>query len=183
MTAPIPSELIGKGGVGLVMFHLARRGMEFMPTSGNSHMGDLWVKMPEGLKIFEVKTSTGSAWNVKISQAERVDYFAFVTLNEGEVWIAEKPDVVSKSTRQIGNHDRAIITRNSVEAIGHAWHKSMPPVIPSPHVRRVLPKAVPGAKGNRIVKKRLSDGTVKVYEYPPRRKLGHNRGTTNFVPR
>lgn len=44
----VDNRLTGKGGVGLVVFHCARLGMEAGETTGGSKQGDLWVRKSSG---------------------------------------------------------------------------------------------------------------------------------------
>src|SRR5690242_10082429 len=66
----IPAALVGRGGVALVMYHLARLGIEFTQTAKDSNEADLWVKLPSGpIVTVEVKTaSLGMGWPVKSAQ-------------------------------------------------------------------------------------------------------------------
>jgi hypothetical protein len=158
----VPSSLIGRGGLGLAMFHLARLGYEFVPTIGHSAEGDLWVRFGEALESVEVKTTRTGTWSIRAAQLARVSKVIFVDMEDGCCWIAGSAEV----RRNAGPTQTIAVTPPQLDRMGAtAWHKAIPKVCPNPQVM----KAIPGAKGNRVVRNRLADGTVKVYEYPPHR--------------
>jgi hypothetical protein len=163
MDKAIPKQLIGKAGVGLACFHLARRGHDFVLTTDNSLDGDLWVNFDGGMERVEVKATTRLGWNLRAKQLARVSRVIFADIQDGECWLASAVDVL----RTMRGRAEGVITRKQVEALGAAaWHKDTYRLVPR------NPKAIRGAPSAnakpRKVKKVLADGTTKIYFYPPR---------------
>ena len=157
---PIRSDLVGKGGVGLAMFHLARLGFEFVATTGHSANGDLWVRFGDAPEAVEVKTTRGGSWNLRPDQLSRVSRVVFVDMDDGSCWMAHAKDIATFcSTRK----SMCFHWRHMDAIKAEAWHKAMPKVCP-PKRAKATP-VTPGALGNRRVRKTLADGTVRVYEY------------------
>lgn len=159
------THLIGKGGVGLVMFHLARLNHEFMPTSDSSHCGDLWAEFDGKREAIEVKTSTNGFWTVRLNQADRVEKFAFVNLKSAGCWLISKDRILAEhreSTQRESGFFR--VNTRIVETIADtALHRSAPsPVLALPKPKR--PAHITGKWT--VVRKRLASGEEKVYRYP-----------------
>lgn len=157
---PVRADLVGKGGVGLAMFHLARLGFEFVPTTGHSAHGDLWVRFEDAPEAVEVKTTRGGSWNLRPDQLARVSRVIFVDMDDGCCWMALASNIAAFCSTRKSMH---LHWRHMAAIAAEAWHKAIPKVCP-PKDQKLAPVTI-GAKGNRRVKKTLADGTVRVYEY------------------
>ncbi len=165
----ISTSLIGKAGIGLAMFHLARLGYDFTVTTMNSQDGDLWVRFEGGLEMVEVKSTTTSCFHLRADQLARVIRVVFVVVNDGCCWCLPVEPVKAFVAERGGKH--ANMTPKQVADLGaEAWHKLFPRLAPAPKLtgpHRTPGPVTPGAKGNRVVIRKLADGTIKRYEYAP----------------
>lgn len=162
---PASSSLIGKAGVGLVMFHLGRLGYEFTQTTDSSRHGDLWVMFDSGPEVVEVKTVHATSWPVRRLQAQRVARFAFVSIEEGECWLADAALVLTL----IGAKEATAVGRQTLKAAGaRPLHRGIP--LPCPKRPTAEELVLAGEEVQwRTVRARLADGSVKEYRYPRRR--------------
>lgn len=158
------TQLIGKGGVGLVMFHLARMNHEFVATTDRSDVGDLWVRLDGRLQALEVKSSRTDAWTVRYDQAARVDWFAFVNISTAGAWLVRKDRVLEecRGKRQASPISCRLSGLSIARSAEMALHTMAPAVVPPPKANR--PDHVTGKWT--IVRKRLASGVEKVYRYP-----------------
>jgi hypothetical protein len=163
MDKAISKQLIGKAGVGLACFHLARRGYDFVLTTDNSLDGDLWVNFGGSMERVEVKSTTRMGWHLRAKQLKRVSRMVFADVQDGECWMVSACAVLAT----MRGRAEGTITRKQVEALGaEAWHKEMYRLLPrAPKIAQLVP-SVNGKP--RQIKKILADGTTKIYIYPPR---------------
>jgi hypothetical protein len=164
-----PNNLIGKGGVGLVMFYLARQGIEFVLTSDRSDQGDMWIDGPGGVLKAEIKTSTKEAWPVRIEQARRVDVFFFVHLLRGECWVLSSECVRSAIRAETRSSDTVTLTIKQIKQFSEG---DMSPLVLHPSGGRyraeVRARAVqlnPESVSTRTVRRKLASGEMKEYRY------------------
>ena len=156
------TSLVGKAALHLACFHLARLGHDFTITRENSKTGDLWVDFGSGIEVVEVKGMTAGAWQLRADQIARVSRFIFVAVDEGCCWMVP---VAPVADRLKGKTTTAITIRQVEGLNGECLHKRVGRVVPFWPTEK--PKYDPNGKGNRIVRKRLADGTVKEYRYGP----------------
>jgi hypothetical protein len=156
----IPSRLTGRAGVGLAMFHLGRLGYEFVATSEGSHAGDLWVDFGDGPEAVEVKASTTGAWHLRRPQLMRVRRVVFVNVADGTAWLADVAAVLAvwETTKQRGRNACTMTEKQLCSGNVIAWHRQVPRVVPKPS----RPAKQRYAK---TVKRKLADGTIRVYQY------------------
>lgn len=158
------TNLIGKGGVGLVMFHMARLNHEFTPTTESSNHGDLWVEFDGKKESVEVKTSNLGYWTVRFPQAKIVDRFVFVNLASAGVWMISSEKLLSSLNQcDVESGKQVRITTNFIEKVADsALHRIAPPPLALP--KRKRPTHITGKWT--VVRKRLASGEEKVYRYP-----------------
>lgn len=168
----IPSALVGRGGVALVMYHLARLGIEFTQTAKDSNEADLWVKLPSGpIVTVEVKTaSIGMGWPVKSAQLVRSEVYVFVDLRGACVWIMRTPDlrkVIAGTKQRATNGVYSLTLKMMPPETENAWQvfSQIDGWARVSVVKR--PKRPSRRKTDRIIRKTLADGTIKEYRYPP----------------
>lgn len=151
-------RLIGKAGVGLAMFHFGRLGHEFVATTLDSAAGDLWVDFGAGPVAVEVKAATVRAWTIGPGQISRASWFVFVSVNDGGCWL------IASDALQ-----RAFSTTAAIRISDTALAKLSPRALHSEVAvfRRTAapPEYVPGAKGWRTVRHKLTTGEIKEYRY------------------
>lgn len=166
MRQKLSTNLIGKAGVGLATYHLARLGFDFTVTTMNSLDGDLWVRFEGGLEMVEVKSSLAAAWHLRAEQLDRVSRVVFVLVDDACCWCLPVAPLRAFVAERGGKH--AVITQKQLAKLRpEEWHKATPRPAPLVVRARKAARMVPGAKGNRVVIRTLADGTVKRYEYAP----------------
>lgn len=168
-----PSELTERGGVALVEFHLARRGIESVRTQRNSDCGDIWANAPIGRISIEVKTTKSSnAWFMRRSQTGS-EIYCLVHLESARCWVMTEDEIdrLLKNATDIyvGKIAGIKITDLAKEDL-EAWHKigavKMGAVYRISRPGAASPQRSGRARADRIVKHHLADGTVKEYRYP-----------------
>lgn len=159
----ISNELVGKGGVGLVIFNLALRGIEFTETSKNSQHGDIWANFEgRGITKIEVKTATTDRWRINREQVNGVDLYALVNLPMAKVWIVDAIKIADVIAELPDAHPgKALLKISDLpgEAQG-AWGVAI-----SDFKDRKGYGARAGTKKPRSVRKKMADGTYKTYTY------------------
>jgi hypothetical protein len=154
------TALIGKAALHLACFHLARLGHDFTITRENSKTGDLWVNFGAGIEVVEVKGMTKSAWHLRADQISRVSRVIFVMVDDGACWMVHAPAVID----YLGDKPQRNLTIKQAAALGGvAMHKQVGRVAPV----RPRPATAASGKSGRVVRRRLADGTEKVYRYGP----------------
>lgn len=153
------SRLIEKGGIGLVMYQLARMGFEFTLTSENSDRGDIWVKFGQRAVAIEVKASTHSMWHLRDTQGAHVEFYCFVNIPNARCWILSRSEVLA-----LGNDRRR----------GEGVYMLRAPDMPAdalgnwgclvPQTKKGAPRVARAGKP-RVVRRRLATGEVKEYSY------------------
>jgi hypothetical protein len=159
-----PSPLIERGGLALVEFHLARRGIEAMRTQQHSDRGDIWAQAPIGMISIEVKTTAnGTGWFVNRRQHSS-EVYCLVHLDTARVWVltAEEMDGLLERATDIHAGKIASVMAKDLPADSlEAWNKiggvKMFGVGRFPHPNR--------HRSDRVVTHTLRDGTVKTYRY------------------
>lgn len=159
-------NLIGKAGVALATYHLLRLGHDLTATIGNSLDGDLWVSFPEGVEKVEVKSTLQNSWHIRAEQAAQVSRFMFVIVNQACCWMIDAAPVRAIFDNRKRFADGSITLPQLMAMTPRALHAEIPRVVP-PAERKPLGVVVPGAPGNRVILKKLRDGTIKRYEYAP----------------
>jgi hypothetical protein len=156
---------IGKAGLALVSFHLARLGYDFTATTDNSIAGDIWADLGSGPEVVEVKATTRPAWTLRRSQAARTNWYALVNIVDGDAWLVAAPAL---EARWAGAGCNALtIVGRELPSLAHiALHHQAPKIVPALPQKKQREPRVPIPGRVRQVSKRLADGTVKVYEYP-----------------
>lgn len=154
---PIRAHLIGKAAVSLLSFHLARRGIDFAPTTDSSSSGDIWADMGGGVVAIEVKGSVKGAWHVRAFQTDRIAHWVFVGISDARCWLVEG----DKVRASLGGKTTKVITLREIETMGGTpLHVGAPPVL-APRIPNMTIKA----RAARRVRKRLASGEVKEYVY------------------
>lgn len=184
------THLTGRGGIGLVTFHLARRRIEFAVTADKSPAGDIWISVRGEKYGIEVKTCRDVIkWQIKKSQIKAVDFYVLVAMRTAQCFIlttAEMSYAVSRSPLLYG--DVCMVDRASIDpATMNAWDRF------DGHIASVeiIPNTRPGANktvalkyAQKTVRKTLADGTVKTYSYDrsPRKVWTPTPGYIPFTP-
>lgn len=160
----ITPKHIGRAGLSLVCFHLARMGYEFTTTTDNSVAGDIWADLGNGPEVMEVKATLRPAWTLRRCQAARTKWYVLVNVADGDTWLVAAASVASlwQNTKKDA---LTLMGRDMPELAQMALHRQAPRLFPEsappkPRKRREL---VSGRI--RRVKKRLANGEVKIYEY------------------
>lgn len=168
-------HLTGRGGVGLVMFFLARKKIDFALTPDRSPLGDIWVSVAGQKYGIEIKTSRDKlSWQVKASQIAKVDFYALVSMDKAQCFILTSEEMrasVAVSPCMYG--DVHLVARSKFnDGTLNAWGKidgisgGATPDVALRH-RQTKNGAVRFHK--KTVTKTLSDGTQKTYVYQPTR--------------
>jgi len=160
------TSLIAKAGVGLSMFHLARNGLEFVTTIGNSDAGDMWVRLPVGgLVPVEIKASFEGKWNLRREQLTRVKFIILTDIGEARCWVLSQAEVLSFARNDAEGF--CVVKRALPKESEDAW--SLFGVIPMatrrPRAYRTPPP--PSGKFHRV-RKLLANGQIKEYTYDRR---------------
>ena len=151
------NHLVGKGGVGLVMYHLARNGIEFTETHSSSDKGDLWVLAGKEVRIVEIKSTTSKAWNVRLPQIARSHYFAMVNLISARVWILPGDELANLIAKAYPRSAQSVVITEPMLPPGRAdqWSLLKPETVSRPrlplasaqeHVSFHLPNRAPSVK-------------------------------------
>lgn len=163
--APKDRYLTGKGGVGLVMFHLAKLRIEFAVASDNCPFGDIWIHLA-GQKIgIEVKTTRrGSDWHVRKSQLGSADFYCFVSMDNASIYVLPHSEVASLVRDAAKVYDGvALISDRALRRESlFDWGclRGLPQnEAPRPKRRRYI--------STRTVKRVMANGETKIYMYPP----------------
>lgn len=171
--------LVGQAGVSLAVFHLARLRLEYAVTRANCPLGDVWVDVRGRKLSLEVKTSAeGEAWKIRLAQIGRTDIYSLVSLRTGVcyiLWAAEmKPlaEAASAIYDGVANVTLAAIPDHARNAWARIKSYTDRPVV-DPKTKKFgidmrVQRDVPVRyKSTRTVKRRLANGEIKVYVYPP----------------
>jgi hypothetical protein len=153
------AHLLGKAGVGLVMFHFGRLGHEFTLTNEGSLAGDIWVDFGAGPEAVEVKSTWQQKWALRRKQAERVKWFALVNLSDGDCWLIRSADILAGWENVAA--PLTVTGKRIIEMGARGLHHAAP--VLSAAAKGAAPRTRRG--GIRRVKKRLADGSIKIYEY------------------
>lgn len=163
---PYNRFLTGKGGVGLAMFQLAKRRIEFAMTWDNCPIGDLWIEVRGAKFSIEVKTCRGATnWLVSRAQIGRADFYCFVSMENASCYIATSDEVkaAARSAPDSTPGIAAITDRDIGYDCREAWSKI---TAKAEHKPWAGPK-----RSNRVaprtVRRTLADGSVKTYTYAP----------------
>ena len=157
----ISHHLMGKAGVGLLMFHFGRLGYEFTQTSEGSHAGDLWVDFGQGPEAVEIKATRLPRWGLRSLQTSRVRWVAFVNLTDADCWLLPAAKILQV---RASTADGFQITGAQVIAMGAQGLHHAAPVLSDAAKK---PPAKPREKSGKVrrVKKKLASGEIKIYEY------------------
>lgn len=165
------TQLTGRGGVGLVIFHLARLRFEFSETPFNSDAGDLWVQCRDGTIIaVEVKTTTTGSWHIRRGQLFCASIFAFVHLRTARVAIMTAREVqeLLREVKQPLSRDHFSISEFDLPSSSNqAWHLFGAANDASLSISETFCARRPHRSCTKRVKKRLASGEIKEYVYPP----------------
>lgn len=165
-------HLTGHGGLGLVMFFLARKKIDFALTPERSPLGDIWVSVSGCKYGIEVKTCRGKlAWQIDTRQINNVDFYVLVSMDKAECFILSSMEMVAHvagAPRVYGNV--YMVTRGQIDdGALNAWDKiggisggGVDVVL-----RRVRTKGPAFRTSTKTVRKTLADGTEKTYVYRP----------------
>lgn len=176
------SKLTGRGGVGLVIFHLARLGIEYRETHLDSGQADIWLRLPNGrMMLGEVKASFQQSWQVKRSQVAMSDVFFMVDMRMARVHLLTKEEVlqVLAASRQSG--PQYTIARTQLPRSAEAnWGLLFGGPDQQIYVPSLDNRQLVETGKNRTVTHKLADGSVKTYTYPVRVKapVRHQNGQT-----
>lgn len=163
-------HLTERGGMGLVVFHLARRKIEFALTPERSPLGDIWASVG-GRKIgIEVKTCRDvMKWHVRKSQIHRVEYYVLVSMHNARCFVLtarEMAEIVRNS--HVLSGDVHIVSREAIDDLAlNAWGKLDGEHTPnlSPGILGPKPDRRTLYSSTRTVRRKLADGTMKTYTY------------------
>lgn len=160
------SYLTGKGGVGLVTFHLARMRVEFAVTSDHCPFGDIWIDV-DGRKFgIEVKTSGhGQYWHINRNQTKAADFYCLVDMRDAKCYVLTSVDLEVLLGRLIHRSPKlAVISRKDLsESWVNAWH-IIAGTTDDP-VRLFSPRRIKGKKPRKVTHT-LKNGEKVTYEYP-----------------
>jgi hypothetical protein len=151
-------RMVEKAGLGLVIWNLARRGIECLPTTENSSQGDLWAKLLDGQMIrIEVKAMTSTGWHIRRGQALRADCFVFVSIHDARCWVLSQEQVALAIAEGSDRGECVVITKAKMPAsAADSWSG----------LSASQPKQPRSYRSARVVRKVLADGTTKTYRYP-----------------
>lgn len=156
------ANLIGKAGVGLAMFHLARLGHEFVMTSTCSHAGDLWVDFGNGPETVEVKTTARPQWSLRRDQTNRVKWVILVNISDADCWLLPV-SALGGGWRKTEKDNLLVLGKNLLSLGAKSLHASAPSIL---RIAKPTRPIRTGTRKPRMVKKVLASGEVKYYEYP-----------------
>ena len=164
------NRLTERGGVGLVMFHLARLGLEFVVTYDGSAHGDVWVHTRSGKVGLEVKaTLRQTAWHISRSQVGRSEFYCLVRLDEGLVYVVPSDVVASLIEKATNVYDGiAILSGRTIpKEYRGAWRLLGVSDLDKPDALD-RPQRFPAKwrRHTRRVTRTLASGEVKTYVYP-----------------
>lgn len=165
--APRDRYMIGRGGVGLVMYHLAKRRIEFALTPDTSPLGDVWIDVAGTKAGVEVKTSRrGEAWHIKLRQIGAAEFYVLVCLDDATCYVLTSSEMKTAATlcRSIYEGIAALSSRDIPREAIDGWHKLSGTDAPKRKKRRSY--SATGKKPRRVTRT-LADGRVVVYQYPP----------------
>ena len=141
------------------MFHLSRRGHDCVLTTDSCGSGDIWMEAGGALRRIEVKGAARPVWAVRSVQFDTVELFAFANVADGTCWI-----VSTASLREYSKihklKPRSCITLSQVEGLGGIR-------LDQGFRTFSQPKVVARYGSRRVMRKKMPDGTHKVYTYPP----------------
>lgn len=162
-------QLTGRGGIGLVCFHLARRRIEFVVMPDRCASGDVWAQIGSRKFGVEVKTShKATAWQIKKSQLASVDYYVLVAMDSARCFILTPVELASllvTCPRMYG--DVHILKGNQIpEKHRDAWGRIDGWASDSDGSALVIVRPRGARKSAKVVKKRLANGSIKTYTYP-----------------
>lgn len=164
-------HLTERGGIGLVIFHLARRKIEFALTLERSPLGDIWASIGDRKISIEVKTCRDAMkWQVRKSQASRVEYYVLVAMDAAKCFVLTSGEM-AKILRDapIIYGDICLVGRDKIADLAlNAWGKLDGKHSPnlSPGILGPKPIFRAAYKHTRTVRRKLADGTMKTYTYP-----------------
>lgn len=161
-------QLTGRGGIGLVCFHLARRRIEFVVMPDRCASGDIWAQV-DGRKFgIEVKTSHRlAAWQIKKSQLAAVEHYVLVALDSARCFIltpGELADILTTCPRLYGDV-HMVKAAQIPQKYRDAWVR----IDGRPSTNDGCGLAVVGVRGGvkkpKTVRKKLANGSIKTYTY------------------
>ena len=160
------TNLIGKAGVGLAIFHFARLGFEANVTDFNSPSCDLWVRFPSGIEMVEVKTSIRDTWTLRGNQTSIARWIFFASLQSGAAWLL----CGEKAAAMFAERGKPfVIPRRQLDGIADlSFHREGPEMVLTPEVvERIRESRKVGGKERRpkIIRKTLASGEVRTYTY------------------
>jgi len=121
------------------------------------------VNFGESLERVEVTTTINHAWHLREGQLSRVSRVILVLVDDGCCWMIEARHL-RDFIGEMRSKSASITVRQLTSLNPAAWHKEVPRLcLPVPPKTQ---KAIKGQPGNRVLVKRLADGTTKRYEYP-----------------
>ena len=155
--------MIGKGGVGLVVYHLAKRRIEFAITSDHCPSGDIWIEVAGKKSGIEVKTCRkGRAWHVNRRQVGAAEFYCLVSFETAACFVVTGQEMaVAAADAPNAYRGIALVSDHHLPAASfNAWEKltGRPEKTPRQPIRYT---------STRRVTRRMKDGSTKVYEYPP----------------
>lgn len=166
---PTTNRLVEKAAIGLCVWQLSRRGFETVLTTTNSHEGDIWVSAPDR-RMFrvEVKGSTSTLWNIRRAQCRTADFFLLVSIHTARVYVLSRDEIIGNLPLHYSRGDEvySVTSKRLPTSSLDDWGAFGPTAASFSAMRTDEPLLGDGR--TRTVKKRLADGTIKVYRYPMR---------------
>jgi len=164
----LDKQLTGRGGIGLVCYHLARRRIEFVVMPDRCASGDIWAQIGGRKFGIEVKTShRAAAWQIKKSQLAAVEHYVLVAMDSARCFIltpAELADILATCPCIYG--DVHMLKANQIpEKHRDAWGRLDGRSLDNDGRSLVVVRARGGLKKPKVVKKKLADGSIKIYQY------------------
>jgi hypothetical protein len=159
------SQLVGRAGLALVEFQLGRRGFDFIQTAGNSKSGDIWAEIETGRVSIEVKTTArGKSWFVKTKQTNS-EFFCLVSLQDAAVYVLTRQEMeIAVKASQAAHPGIYIVYLKSLPLDAFEGWSRLGSSRMSDVKRRRQHVAY---TVTRKVTRKMADGTVKTYVYPP----------------
>jgi len=162
-------QLTGRGGIGLVCYHLARRRIEFVVMPDLCASGDIWAQVDNRKFGIEVKTSfRASAWQIKKSQLAAVEHYVLVAMDSARCFIltpGELSGILDTCPRMYG--DVHMVKASQIpDKHRDAWGRIDGRSKDTYGRNMIIVTARGSRKSPKTVRKTLADGSVKTYTYP-----------------